>query len=339
MHFMKIDKALLSKYFDGTCTPQEEQRVLSYLAGQDHQEFIALMEQSWEEVPADNIGEDITRRMLLQLEMKTYGRKGIIPIEHASRGWKKNWLRVAAALVFIVTGATYWLITHRKHTAPITWTTIYNHHNNPELAVLPDNSKVWLAPGSKLSYMPFTGKAERSIKLDGEAFFNVAQNATRPFVVYTSELATRVLGTTFNIEAYPHEAAVRVSLVTGMVAVAPADSIDQVVAQLHPGDVMDYEKSSRTFKRQQIRISDPEEWMKGSLVFNDLLLTDALQRVAARYHLVIHYAKGTQSALSDKKITAIFRKESSSEILNNILFISNCYMQQRGQDITVYNMP
>ena len=92
-------------------------------------------------------------------------------------------------------------------------------------------------------------------------------------------------------------------------------------------------------QRQQIRISDPEEWMKGSLVFNDLLLTDALQRVAARYHLVIHYAKGTQSALSDKKITAIFRKESSSEILNNILFISNCYMQQRGQDITVYNMP
>lgn len=334
-----IDKALLSKYFDGTCTPQEEQRVLNYLAGQEHQEFISLMEQSWEKLPADDIGEDITRRMLLQLEMKTYGRKAVIPIERASQGWKKNWLRVAAALVFMVTGAASWFITHRKHTAPITWTTIYNHHNNLELAVLPDNSKVWLAPGSKLSYTSFTGKEERSIKLDGEAFFNVTHNATRPFVVYTDKLATYVLGTTFNIEAYPHEAAVRVSLVSGLVAVAPADSIDHVAAQLHPGDVMDYEKSSRTFKRQPIRISDPEEWMKGSLVFNDLLLTDALQRVAARYQLVIHYTKGTQSALSNKKITAIFRKESSSEILNNILFISNCYMQQRGQDITVYNMP
>jgi ferric-dicitrate binding protein FerR (iron transport regulator) len=334
-----MDKALLSKYFDGTCTPQEEQRVLNYLAGQDHQEFISLMEQSWEELPAGNIGEDITRRMMQQLEMKTYSTKAVIPIERPPLKWKKAWLRVAAALVFIVTGAACWFITHRKHAVPATWTTIYNSHNNPEVAVLPDNSKVWLAPGSKLSYTPFIGKEERSIKLDGEAFFNVTHNAGQPFVVYTGKLATRVLGTTFNIEAYPQEAAVRVSLVSGLVAVAPADSPDHVATQLHPGDVMNYEKSSRTFNRQQIRISDPEEWMKGSLVFNDLLLTDALQRVAARYHLVIHYAKGTQSVLSNKKITAVFRKESSSEILNNMLFISNCHMQQRGQDITVYNMP
>ncbi|WP_436489711.1 FecR family protein [Chitinophaga sp. ARDCPP14] len=336
---MMIDKALLSKYFDGTCTQQEEQQVLKYLAGRDHQEFISLMEQSWDDLPAGNIGEDITRRMLMQLEMKTYGRQQVIPIERASQKWRKSWLRVAAAVVFMVTGTTYWLITNRNHTTPITWTTIYNDHNNPELAVLPDNSKVWLAPGSKLSYTPFTGKGQRSIKLDGEAFFDVAQNASRPFVVYTDKLATRVLGTTFNIEAYPHEAAVRVSLVSGLVTVASADSADHMATRLHPGDVMDYEKSSHTFKRQQIKINDPQEWTSGSLVFNDLPLTDAVQRVAARYHLVIHYAKGTQSALSDKKITAIFRKESSSEILNNILFISNCYIQQHGQDITVYNMP
>jgi transmembrane sensor len=334
-----IDKALLNKYFDGTCTPQEEQQVLTYLAGQDHQELISLMEQSWDQLPAGNIGEDITRRMLQQLEKKTYGRQVVIPIERASPKWKKSWLRIAAALLFIVTGAAFWFNAHKKHSAPASWTTIYNQSNNSELAVLPDNSKVWLSPGSKLSYTLFTDQRERSIKLDGEAFFSVTHNAAQPFVVYTGKLATRVLGTTFNIEAYPQEAAVRVSLVSGLVTVSPADSIDHVATQLRPGDVMDYEKNSRTFKRQQIRISDPEEWMKGSLVFNDLLLTDALQRVAARYHLVIHYAKGTQSALANKRVTTIFRKESSSEILNNILFTSNCHMQQRGQDITVYNIP
>src|SRR4051794_16345096 len=83
---------------------------------------ISLMEQSWE-LPADNIGEDITRRMLTQLEMKTYGRKQVIPIERASRKWRKSWLRVAAAVVLMVTGTTYWFITNRNHTAPITWTT------------------------------------------------------------------------------------------------------------------------------------------------------------------------------------------------------------------------
>ena len=325
-HLIMVNKELINKYFDGTCTSQEEQLVVEYLSGKDHQEFISLLDQSWEKLPADDIGEDITQRMLLQLENKIN-----------SKLIKNNWMRAAAAaaLIFIVLSSALLLSdTHKKNNTA--WTSIYNHNSSIQLTILPDSSKVWLTPGSKLSYASFTDENhERSIQLDGEAFFNVMHDAAHPFVIHTGILTTRVLGTSFNIESYQNETAVRVSLVSGLVTVSPpSESI-----QLHPGEMLDYEKSSQTFKRQQIRINDPEEWIKGSLVFNELPLKEALQRVATRYHLVIHYSKGVESALSDKKVTAIFREENSNEILNNILFISSCYMQQHGSDITVYNMP
>ncbi|WP_316842155.1 FecR family protein [Pedobacter gandavensis] len=85
---------------------------------------------------------------------------------------------------------------------------------------LSDGTKIWLSPHSKLTY-PATFKGnQRLVNLDGEAFFEVAHDASHPFIIKTGKVSTRVLGTSFSLSAYPSEEDVNVTLLSGKVAVS-----------------------------------------------------------------------------------------------------------------------
>jgi ferric-dicitrate binding protein FerR (iron transport regulator) len=89
--------------------------------------------------------------------------------------------------------------------------------------VLGDGTRVWLGPASRLEYPDkFTGK-ERTVELAGEAFFTVAENADKPFIVRTGSLNTRILGTSFDIVAYRDRSYSTVTVATGKVSVAIGD--------------------------------------------------------------------------------------------------------------------
>ena len=84
---------------------------------------------------------------------------------------------------------------------------------------LPDGSTVWMNAGSKLNYEKIEEGALREVYLTGEAYFNVKRNPKRPFIIHTSTMDVRVLGTEFNVKAYPDDATVEASLIHGSVEV------------------------------------------------------------------------------------------------------------------------
>lgn len=86
-------------------------------------------------------------------------------------------------------------------------------------AVLPDGSKVWLNAGSKLKYNSQFGHDNRNISLEGEAYFDVTKDNNLPFIVNTSELTIKVLGTAFNVKAYPDENFIETTVERGIVQV------------------------------------------------------------------------------------------------------------------------
>ncbi|MES1160648.1 MAG: FecR domain-containing protein [Bacteroidota bacterium] len=101
---------------------------------------------------------------------------------------------------------------------------VYNTLTTPRAGqfqvVLPDGSKVWLNNASSLRYpTAFTGKS-REVTLNGEAYFEIARDAAKPFVVRVNELAVNVLGTTFNIMAYNDEPLIKTTLLTGKISLA-----------------------------------------------------------------------------------------------------------------------
>ncbi|MCH5718239.1 FecR domain-containing protein [Niabella hibiscisoli] len=85
--------------------------------------------------------------------------------------------------------------------------------------VLPDGSKVWINSDSKISYGDGFGKTHRTLTLTGEAYFDVVKDPERPFIIHTSELDVKVLGTAFNVRSYPDEGSSTTTLVRGSLQV------------------------------------------------------------------------------------------------------------------------
>jgi len=145
--------------------------------------------------------------------------------------WKLAW-RVAASIAFIAASAALFLkypntLTSTKgiafEVADTEVITYSNSTDKPALIHLNDGSTVLVHPGSEIKY-PKTFGSKREVSLSGEAFFQVAKDAQHPFYVYTNEITTRVLGTSFLIKAYQNQEKITVSVNTGRVSVSSEPS-------------------------------------------------------------------------------------------------------------------
>lgn len=113
--------------------------------------------------------------------------------------WKNNWYRVAAAILF-ATVAGIWALSP-DHSRKLTATSVYRSGKHVETVILPDSTTVWLNVNSSLDVIEGFGTSERLVVLNGEGYFKVKPNEAAPFVVYTKDSRTQVLGTSFNINS------------------------------------------------------------------------------------------------------------------------------------------
>lgn len=155
------------------------------------------------------------------------GGQSTSPFLTRHRGTAQRWLVAAASLVALL-GLGWWLqagYSRPDVSRPVTvqalpaYVTQTNSANKPVLVSLPDGSSVMLQKGSHLRYPRQFSAGKRLVHLTGEAFFEVAKDPNRPFFVYTNELVTKVLGTSFNVRAYTTDKQVVVTVRSGRVAV------------------------------------------------------------------------------------------------------------------------
>lgn len=153
--------------------------------------------------------------------------------------------------------------------------------------VLSDGSKVWLNSDSKLRFpSPFTG-AERTVFLEGEAYFEVAHNPDKPFIVSTGDMAVQVLGTKFNVKAYAGDNAVYTTLVSGSVKAGSRQSTKAVI--LTPNEQCIYTPADDRIKTS---IVDPQAflgWVKGRFIFENETLEEILKQLGRWYDVEIFY--------------------------------------------------
>lgn len=152
---------------------------------------------------------------------------------------------------------------------------------------LPDGTKVWMNAASAITYpTAFTG-SNRSITLSGEAYFEVASNATLPFIVHiNNETAVEVLGTHFNISSYQDEANISTTLLEGAVQV----KVKQQARLLQPGQQLEINKTSGVATlNKQVDTLSVIAWKNGTLSFQDKKLTAVLNMIARWYDLDVVY--------------------------------------------------
>ncbi len=147
-----------------------------------------------------------------------------------------------------------------------------------------DGSKIWLNAGSRAIYpTEFIGN-KREIYIEGEAYFDVAKDKSKPFIVQTKDIEVSVLGTCFNVNAYTADDMVTVALVTGSVQVKQENHRKTV---LRPNQIMCANKTSATQEVKTVDIYDYICWREGILKFNNENLETVLKKLERYYAITI----------------------------------------------------
>jgi len=123
----------------------------------------------------------------------------------------------AAAIVLFVIGLT--LLYNKPIADPVQQVLVSAANGQHRQVSLPDGTKVWLSPATQISYPNHFTSTKREVTLIGEAFFEVVHDVKHPFVINSGKLKTVVLGTSFNIRAYPKAISAEVTVVSGKVGV------------------------------------------------------------------------------------------------------------------------
>ncbi|MDF1573487.1 MAG: DUF4974 domain-containing protein [Bacteroidales bacterium] len=179
---------------------------------------------------------------------------------------------------------------------------------------LPDGSEGWLNVGSYLSFpAKFTGK-RRTVKLVGEAYFDVKSNPKKPFIVESEGINVKVHGTTFNIMAYPEETTIEVSLESGKIEVLNKRNCrsEESLGLLAPGEVGVYLKESNFFKIDKEKIDSHTAWKEGKLVLDNEPMDQVVRKLNRWYNVEIILK---DSQLKDFAYHATFVDEKLDEVL------------------------
>lgn len=190
---------------------------------------------------------------------------------------------------------------------------------------LPDGTRVWLNAASSLKYpVNFSAGKERRVELNGEAYFEVAKDKTRPFIVKSAAQEIRVLGTHFDVNAYKDEASIRTTLLEGAVQVN-----NQVVLKPGQQSVL----TGRQLDVKTVNAGDMIDWKNGEFIFDDEPLGSILKKVSRWYDVDIVYLRteiGTPSFSG-----SISRFENVSRVLKMLEETSNVRFEIQGKTIKV----
>jgi transmembrane sensor len=192
--------------------------------------------------------------------------------------------------------------------APVAYNEMTTPRGGYYQLVLPDGSKVWLDAASSIRFpTAFTGK-ERSVDLNGEAYFEIAPNARQPFLINSNGLTVQVLGTEFNMMAYSDEDAVRTTLVNGSLRVIRGN--DQL--RIRPGQQAAWPRNGNSL---QLLVPDMQEvlaWKQGEFRFQDLPIPAIMRQIARWYDVDVEF-RGPQPVNEFNGV--IPRKRSVTDLL------------------------
>lgn len=204
--------------------------------------------------------------------------------------------------------------------------------NYTRTITLPDGSTVILHAGSTIDYpSTFTGKT-REIALVGEAYFDIKHDSKKPFIIHTGTVKTTVLGTAFDIKAWPGQKNVIVSVTRGKVRV---EDDKKVLAVLTVNQSVNYDTRNTDVKQQKVNAEEVvNDWTKQDMLFNRTPFESIAQVLSNRYgkNIIISNAQ-----LANTQITSSF---SGTESLENILDIlctinSNTQYAINGNEVTI----
>ncbi|SHI92161.1 FecR family protein [Pseudozobellia thermophila] len=194
---------------------------------------------------------------------------------------------------------------------------LYNTVNVPYgkrfVLILSDGTKAHLNAGSTLRYpVEFVRGRERKVYLKGEGYFNVAKDETSPFIINANELNIQVLGTKFNLSAYPEDDSVKTVLVEGSVGFFTTSSdFDEDSKRLVPGQMAVWGKQDQKLVFKEVDTDLHTGWMNGKIIFSHMPFEDIVKKLERNYNVSID---NQYEALNPIRFNASFDTETITQV-------------------------
>ena len=217
-------------------------------------------------------------------------------------------------------------------TKEIGYNTINVPYGGTYTVELCDGTKVYLNSGTTLEFPSrFDGKV-RSVILKGEAYFDVARNVSKPFVVEVDEMKVKVLGTSFNVKSYVDEPGVYTTLVEGSVAILRDGQPEK---KIKPGEQAYYNKGVGTLSIAEVDVNEFTSWKDGLCYFKDIALEEILRIVSRWYDLEVFYMnQGAKSVIYSGKLPMY---SSVEDVLRKFEISGDVRFELKGRTLTVFD--
>lgn len=315
---MKKGFELLGKYLRGEASLQERIRVMEWTRESDAnmQEFMAMRRI----YDASLMNEDIDMQRAVK--------------KHPDRLVHRFFRTVAAmaAAASIAAGVTYFFMQHDRQESFVAQTFSAPLGQRTEV-MLSDGTSVRLNSGSSLEIVS-SGKKERRVRLEGEAYLNVSHDAAKPFIVETSQIEVKVLGTTFDVSTYGDRHSV--VLVEGSVEVCGIGNRDRII--ISPDEMYTFDAATGHGRVKQVDAGGMTAWVDGYLDLRSMTARELFYRLENYYGIEIICPDALdENVTMSGKLMLETRVESVLDNLCRMLSISYSRIDDRTLQVSVKN--
>lgn len=317
VHEDQIDQ-ILTKWLTNTAGHEELQILKDWASQSDENlELMEALQKVWSEKTAEPILVNVDERI------GEIWQKGMLKKPKKSQG--RNFLIKYAAAIFLLVSSSFGIfyfsqIEENKQDDSQALVPGYvlreNKPGQKTKVFLPDGSIAYLNSSSSIKYLSGFKGNERRVLLEGEAFFEVAKDKSKPFIVESRTIETVALGTAFNVNAFSDSHVIRVSLVEGEVRVNQMGNNDKTVI-LNPGRELVVVPDTRSFLEIPFNLEDVIGWKEGKLVFNHSTIDEVSQKLERWYGVQIQI-KG--KVPENWKVTTVYEDQTLKNVLTDLQY-------------------
>ena len=302
-----MNKDLLYKFFEGKTSLVEEKYI-----------------RDWMEKSDDNFDAFMQNRKEYDIQILSGSSSVNSKLKKNTTTWVSG---VAAIIIALIIGGIY-LFNSNNHTEQ--YNTILVPAGQRINLILSDNSNLWLNANTKFRYPTEFSKKNRTVYLDGEAYFDVSKNENKPFIVKTEQGDIRVTGTSFNVEAYSKFKSFRTSLFEGGVDIYNKET---KLVSLKPNEIGSLENNQLIIK--SITNTDPYLWKEGLIAFNNKKLEDILIDLEKYFDIEIII---NSTKLPIHTYTGKFRQSDGIDYALRVLQKSIQFTYSRNEETGIINI-
>lgn len=334
----QTDWTLLAKYLSGECSEEEQSKIEIWIDSSiENQKIIELMKDVWHTSESTNqtsdikkIWNNVVREAGIPIESKIKTKINLADLFNNIVNWffpfspKLNKSLGYAFVILMVVSLPFFMKDTIKNSLfnnePI-MTSIVVENGNRRNITLDDGTKVHLDAGSKITYPNKFDNESREVILNGEAYFEVAHNPEKPFIVHAKNARVEVLGTKFNIRAWEESNKVNVAVVQGKVSLEPEKNISNEKVFLTKGLASSISEIGKLSIPQKVDIEKELGWMHNEISFQNASLVEVLSQIKRWYKIDFTIS---DSVPKDEQLT-IHIKNNSIEDITEMLSVLTDY--------------